>query len=72
MRASSVRSNAEPPGQVRAAPRRVVRVVAAESTAAMRKLSSEFRVVVTGPIISMGVVMTGSPLARPPCGVVRA
>jgi hypothetical protein len=38
-------------------------------TSAIRKREEEARVMVAGPIISMGVVMTGSasgPLARPP------
>lgn len=44
----------------------VVRVRSpAELTSAMRKGSSEARVMVAGPIISIGVVMTGNALVKP-------
>jgi hypothetical protein len=41
-------------------------------TSAIRNGSSEARVMVAGPIMAIGVVMTGSPSVSPPCGEVNA
>jgi hypothetical protein len=51
----------------------VVRVrLPVAATSAIRNGSREARVMVAGPIMAIGVVITGSPVVSPPCGEVNA